>query len=65
MNTSSVFESDLVNHISDTLVLTLGFGQISQSCGKLLQDFTIYLQKCPSYCTTCTDGGKYKQLNTD
>jgi hypothetical protein len=65
MNTSSVFESDLVHHISDTLELILSFGQISQTCGKLLQDFTIYLQKCPSYCTTCTDGGIYKQLNSD
>lgn len=64
-NTSSVFESNLVHHTADTLGLTLSFGQVSHNCGKLLQDLTIYLQKCPSYCTTCTDGGILKQLNSD
>jgi hypothetical protein len=42
----------------------MSFGTRGESCGKLMQDLTVYLKKCPSYCTTCTDGGTLKQFGS-
>lgn len=39
------------------MTVKIGFGSISQSCQKLVQDISVYLQKCPAYCNSCPDGG--------
>lgn len=42
----------------------MNFGIAGQSCVKLIQDISIYLQKCVSYCGSCPDGGTILQFGS-
>ena len=49
---------------SATLTITIAFGTVAEGCTKLVQDISVYLQKCAGYCKSCPDGGSILQYGT-
>lgn len=50
-----------ITHNTNTFTLKFGFGTQGQDCRKMIQDITIYYEKCLSYCNSndCPVSGTY------
>jgi hypothetical protein len=59
-NTETIIEDDFA-HTGSTFELTIAFGIHGQGCRKMVQDISIYYERCPTHCGSkhCLDAGPY------
>lgn len=60
--TETIIEGQVL-HTAATFDLTIQFGTASESCRKIVQDISIYYERCPTHCTSndCPDTSPYQK----